>query len=113
MHGPRVEQLYGLTAVRIVRFDSFNALDRIATAEREEWIAAPFGPLFEAAKRSTGFELIGILPSPAPNGQSCGEKLGSTAFNVPEEVGSEMPLLRVLAVRVEFADHETACQVIG
>jgi hypothetical protein len=63
VHMPSVEQLDDLTAVRIVRFGLFDTFDGIATAEREEWITAPSGPLFEAAERATGFESRGVLPN--------------------------------------------------
>src|SRR6266516_5397126 len=56
LHMPSVEQLDDLTAVRIVGFDGVNPLDRIATAERQEWVAAPFGPLFKTAERAIGLD---------------------------------------------------------
>ena len=80
---PGLEQVDDATAMRI--FDGFDPFDRIATAERQEWIAASFAPFFEAAERPTGFEIGGILSSPAPNCQGRGQQVGSTAFDFPEE----------------------------
>jgi hypothetical protein len=65
VHMPSVEQLDDLTAVRIVGFDGVNPLDRIATAEREEWITAPSGPLFKAAKQSVGFKVSVLEARPS------------------------------------------------
>src|ERR1700730_37358 len=98
--------------MRIVRLDRFNAFDRIATAERQEWIAAPFAPFFEAAERSTRFEISGILSSPAPDGQRRGEQLGSTGFDIVEQSRAEFPLLGVLAPRIELADDETTRMIL-
>jgi hypothetical protein len=53
---PSVEQLDDLTAVRIVGFGLFDTFDGIATAEREEWITAPSGPLFKTAERAIGLD---------------------------------------------------------
>jgi hypothetical protein len=46
---PSLEQLYDPATVRIVGLNGIDPLDRIATAEGQEWIAAPFAPFFEAA----------------------------------------------------------------
>jgi hypothetical protein len=78
---PGLEQVDDATAMRIVGFDGFDPFDRIATAERQEWIAAPFAPFFEAAERPTGFKVCGALPSPASDGQGCDQQVGSTKFD--------------------------------
>jgi hypothetical protein len=54
VHVPRFEQPYNLTAMRVVGLDLINSVDGVATTERQEWITAPFGPLFKAAELPTG-----------------------------------------------------------
>jgi len=66
---PSLEQFDDLTAVRVIRLDCFDSFDRIATAQRQEWVAAPFGPLLEAAEQATGHEIDRVLPPPAPDRQ--------------------------------------------
>jgi len=70
---PGSEQLNNLTAMWIVGLYFIDPVDGIATAKRQERIAAPFGPLFEAAERPTVLEIRSVLPTPAPDGQGCGE----------------------------------------
>jgi hypothetical protein len=53
VHMPGVEQLYNLTAVRIVGLDLVDPFDGMATPKREEWIAVLFGPLFKVPSRRT------------------------------------------------------------
>jgi hypothetical protein len=62
---PGFKQLDDPTTTRIVGLDAFDLLNGIPAAKREERIAAPFGPVLEAAKRQTRF--YGALPSPAPD----------------------------------------------
>ena len=97
VHGPSGEQLYDLTAVRIVGLNLIHPFDGIATSKREKRIAAPLGPLFEAAERSTRSEIRRVLSSPAPNSQGCREQIGPTKFDLREKVQFEAPLLRVFA----------------
>jgi len=82
---PSLEQLNDLTAVWVIRLDLVDPFDGIATAEREEWIAAPFTPLLEAAERPAGFGVSGVLPTPSPDCQGRGEQLGSTSFDIVEQ----------------------------
>ena len=70
---PGFEHLNNLTATWIVRLYFINPVDGIATAKRQERIAAPFGPLFEAAEWPTVPKISSVLPTPAPNGQGRGE----------------------------------------
>ena len=70
---PCFEHLNNLTAMWIVRLSLINSVDGIATAKRQEWIAAPFGPLFEAAERPTVPKISSVLPTPASDGQGRGE----------------------------------------
>jgi hypothetical protein len=73
----------------IIGFDPVDPVDGIATAKREQRVAAPFGPLFETAERPTGFEVSGVLPAPSPDGQGRAQQLGPTVLNLPEEAGPE------------------------
>ena len=57
MHVPRFEQLDNPATMRIVRLYFVNPVDGIATAKRQERIAAPFGPLFETAEWPTVHEI--------------------------------------------------------
>jgi hypothetical protein len=109
---PKLEQLQDATTMRIVGFDNVNPLDRIAAPQGEQWIPAPLGPLLEPAEWPAGFEVRGILPTPSPDGQGCGQQLGSTKFDPPEKTRFEPPLLRVLASGVQLADHETARKIL-
>ena len=70
---PCFEHLYNLTAMWIVQLNLINSVDGIATAKRQERIAAPFGPLFEAAEWLTVPKISSVLPTPAPDGQGRGE----------------------------------------
>jgi hypothetical protein len=54
---PGLEQLHDLAMGRIVGLDAFDALDRIAAAQRDERGTAPSTLVLEAAKRATAFNL--------------------------------------------------------
>ena len=97
----------------IVGFDTFDALDGIATTEREERVTAPFGPDFEAAERTAAFKLRRVLATKTPDRQDSREQLSSVLLNVPEEPGREVSLLGILASRVELTDQEAPHQVLG
>ena len=90
MHVPRFEQLDNLTTTWIIEFYLINPVDGIATAKRQERIAAPFGPLFETAEWPTVHEICRVLPSPAPDGQGRGEQLGPMAFYFVERPGQRI-----------------------
>ena len=97
---PRFEKLSNQTTMWIVGLHFLDPVDGIATAKRQEWIAAPFRPLFETAKWPTVHEICRVLPTPAPDGQGRGEQLGPMAFYFVEQPGREFSLLRVLTSRV-------------
>ena len=77
---PGLKQPHDLATMRIISLDAVDPLDGIATAKREEWIAAPFGPLLEATERSTRLEVCSVLPTPPPDGQGRPKQLGSASF---------------------------------
>ena len=77
-----------------------NPVNRIATAKRQERIAAPFRPLLEAAERPTVSEIHSVLPPPSPDGQGRGEQLGPSVFYFVEQPGREFSLFRIFTSRV-------------
>jgi len=76
---PSFEQRHDLTPIRVVGLDAVDPFDRIATAQGEEWVAAPFGPSFEAAEWPTGTKLRSVLATAAPDGR---EPLSSLTLDV-------------------------------
>jgi hypothetical protein len=52
---------------RVAGFDHFDAFDRIAASELKEGIAAPFGPLFKAAKWPAPGVVRFVLTPPTPD----------------------------------------------
>jgi hypothetical protein len=79
MQMPSAKELDDLTAVRIVGLNLINPFDGIATAECEEWIAAPSAHCFKAAERATGLEVSRVSADPSEYNwlSRSGESLGS------------------------------------
>jgi len=72
---PRLKQVKNPLPKRILNFKIFNTARWIDATKREERIAAPGRPDFEAAHRNTSRE--SVLPAPPPNRQERAEQLGS------------------------------------
>ena len=79
---PSFEQRHDLTTLRVVGPNAVGPLDGIATAQGEEWVAAPFGPGLEAAEWPTGTKRRSVLATAAPDGQGCREPLSSLTLDV-------------------------------
>src|SRR5262245_54844435 len=72
---PCVEDRDQGAALGIGCFDLGYALDRVAHAEREQWVAAPFRPDLVAAERHAAFGLG--LTAPAPDGERGRQQIGT------------------------------------
>ena len=79
---PSLEQRHDLATLGVVGLNAVDPLDRIATAQGEEWVAAPFGPGLEAAEWPTGTKRRSVLATAAPDGQGCREPLSSLTLDV-------------------------------
>jgi hypothetical protein len=78
---PAAEKPNDLLSAGIVGLKCFDALDRIATSQGDQGVAAPFCPGFEATKRLASRENGCVLATPPPDGKSCGEKLGTSLLD--------------------------------
>lgn len=76
---------------------------RVGAAERQERIAYPFSPRLETPERQAAFQVGGILPGPAPNGQRRTQQLGAALKNPVEKADLKAARLRVLALGAPLA----------
>jgi len=108
---PESKELNQLDAARIVAFDVTDAPDGIGATERDQRIATPASPAFEAAERQAALD---VVPTPPPpDCQNCGEELTSLALDSSSELASKGTQLGIFAARIEIHGEKAPCQVLG
>jgi hypothetical protein len=104
------EQLGDVLAVRIMRFQHFDALDRVATTQRQKRIAYPIAPGLEAAERPPAFEVLRVLPAAAPDRQAGGQQLKPVVLDFFKEARTKRAALGIFAAGIEFAAYSIRAQ---
>ena len=103
---PGFEDIDHALAHRVSGFGFGVAVDRIAAAEGEDWIAAPLRPDFIA---SEWFPLGDfVLPPPTPDCQGVCEQVRASGANGIEKPGVKFPVLGVLRMGIELCDQPAA-----
>jgi hypothetical protein len=92
----------------IAGLDSFDPLDWVAAAERNEWVAAPLRPLLEASDWLAPGQLRVVVPSPAPDSKDCAQERGAVSHDVVEEAWGKWPRFRILEAGVHLDENEPA-----
>ena len=107
---PESEQVADLLPATIACLCLADPLNRVLTAEAEQWVADPAAPFLEAAKREATLDLS-CKPAPAPDREQCSQQLGPPLTHLSANVVLKRSRLRILGARVELHRDEAPSQI--
>src|SRR5512143_2526923 len=96
-----------LLSAPIARLCLAHPLNGVLTPKRQQWVADPATPLFEAAKRLARHDVV-CNSTPAPDREERCQQLGAVRPHLSPNVGLEGACFGVLGTRVELHHNEAA-----